>query len=134
MASTQRRDLLWSLGLLGTFPVAFVAKSWIVTTSLIICPFRALTGLPCLFCGLTRAFAYATHGEFAAAFESNPLWWLAALLVAVQGAALLARALGAAAATERCHLRLLEPKALVAIDVGGSLLRALAVLGSSYVR
>ena len=129
MATTQRRDLLWSLGLLGTFPVAFVAKSWIVTTSLIICPFRAITGLPCLFCGLTRAFAYASHGEFAAAFESNPLWWLAAVLVAAQGVALLGRALGPVAAIERYHWRPLESMAIVAIVVGGSLLRAVAALG-----
>jgi len=131
MATAQRRDLLWSLGLLGTFPVAFVAKSWIVTTSLIVCPFRAVTGLPCLFCGLTRAFAYAIHGEFVAAFESNPLWWLAAALVAAQGVALLARALGPVGAIERWyHWRPpLESKAIVAIVVGGSLLRAVAALG-----
>jgi hypothetical protein len=130
MATAQRRDLLWSLGLLGTFPVAFVAKSWIVTTSLIVCPFRAVTGLPCLFCGLTRAFAYAIHGEFAAAFESNPLWWLAAALVAAQGVALLARALGPVGAIERWYdWRPLESKAIVAIVVGGSLLRAVAALG-----
>jgi uncharacterized protein DUF2752 len=131
MVTARQRALLWSLGFLGTFPAAFVAKSWIVTTSLIICPFRAITGLPCLFCGLTRAFAYATHGEFAAATESNPLWWLAALLVAAQGAALLSRALGGrpVATIERRHWRPLESTAVVAIVVGGSLLRALAARG-----
>ena len=129
MAPAQRRDLLWSMGLLGTFPVAFVAKSWIVTTTLIICPFRAITGLPCLFCGLTRAFAYATHGDFAAASESNPLWLLAAVLVAAQGVALLARALGPVAASERRRWRPLESAAVVAIVVVGSLLRALAARG-----
>jgi hypothetical protein len=131
MAPAQRRALLWSLVLLGTFPAAFVAKSWIVTTSLIICPFRAVTGLPCLFCGLTRAFAYATHGEFAAAWDSNPLWWLAALLVAAQGVALLARALEGrpVAAIERYQWRPLESKGIVAIVIAVSLLRALAARG-----
>ncbi len=129
MAPAQRRALLWSLGLLGTFPGAFVAKSWIVTTPLIVCPFRAITGLPCLFCGLTRAFAYATHGEFAAAWESHPLWWLAALLVAAQSVALLARALGPVAAIKRRHWRPLESTAVVAIVLGGTMLRALAARG-----
>ena len=126
MMPARQRALLWSLGFLGTFPVAFVAKSWIVTTSLIICPFRAITGLPCLFCGLTRAFAYATHGEFAAAYEANPLWWLAALLVAAQGIALLSRALGPVATIGRRYWQPLHSAAVVAIVVGGSLLRAWA--------
>ena len=46
-----------------------------------ICIFRIVTGKPCLFCGLTRAFAYASHGDFATASSYHPLWWVFAILI-----------------------------------------------------
>ena len=50
----------------------------------VLCPFRALTGLPCPGCGMTRAFCSIGHGEFARAFGYNalaPFVFLAALLL-----------------------------------------------------
>lgn len=38
-----------------------------------ICPFRALTGCPCLGCGMTRAFVNVMHGKLSDAFEHNRL-------------------------------------------------------------
>ena len=36
------------------------------------CPFRALTGLPCLTCGMTHAFVYLAHGAVRAALSASP--------------------------------------------------------------
>lgn len=57
------------------------------------CPFRALTGLDCPFCGGTRAAMALLHGDIGAAADYNLLvtvaaflagglfvWWLASLL------------------------------------------------------
>lgn len=38
----------------------------------VICPFRALTGLPCPGCGLTRSWVYAAHGWWRESFAANP--------------------------------------------------------------
>jgi len=36
------------------------------------CPFRALTGIPCPFCGMTRACVAAVHGHLATSLAFNP--------------------------------------------------------------
>jgi hypothetical protein len=36
------------------------------------CPFRALTGVPCPFCGLTRGVVAAVHGDVVRALLLNP--------------------------------------------------------------
>ncbi len=41
----------------------------------LVCPFRAITGLPCPFCGATRAFAFAARGD--AGFTSYNAVWVA---------------------------------------------------------
>jgi hypothetical protein len=47
------------------------------------CPFLAVTGSPCLTCGATRCAIALSHGNFAAAWQWNPL-----ALVALCGVAL----------------------------------------------
>ena len=50
----------------------------------VLCPFRAVTGLPCPGCGMTRAFCSMGHGDLAGAFGYNalaPFVFAAALLV-----------------------------------------------------
>lgn len=37
------------------------------------CPFRALTGVPCATCGMTRAFVRLAHGQLAGALAASPL-------------------------------------------------------------
>jgi hypothetical protein len=38
-----------------------------------LCPLKALTGLPCPGCGITRALVLCAHGQWSAAFEFHPL-------------------------------------------------------------
>jgi uncharacterized protein DUF2752 len=39
----------------------------------IACPFRALTGIPCVTCGATRAFAALVNGDLPASLRLHPL-------------------------------------------------------------
>ena len=36
------------------------------------CPLRAMTGVPCPFCGMTRGVTEAVHGDFVGAASLNP--------------------------------------------------------------
>lgn len=50
--------------------------------SLLSCPLRAATGIPCLSCGATHAFHFAARLRPLEALEANPLAALAAALLA----------------------------------------------------
>lgn len=66
----------------------------------VLCPFRALTHLPCPGCGMTRAFCALAHGEFWRAIKLNalsPLLFLVAMVAWARAAATVLRA-------ERCRL------------------------------
>jgi hypothetical protein len=52
------------------------------------CPFREATGLPCPFCGATRAFALAVRGDGGWSAYNAPWVVLAALAVAAGALAL----------------------------------------------
>lgn len=70
---------LRSLGLLvGLVGVAWVARRF--DLPLPSCPFREWTGVPCPFCGSTRAFAALAELNFIGAFRLNPLVSFAALV------------------------------------------------------
>jgi len=50
-----------------------VAASISVSEGPVICPLRALTGLPCPSCGLLRSTNAILHGHVGTAFATNPL-------------------------------------------------------------
>jgi hypothetical protein len=58
------------------------------------CPFRALTGWECPFCGGTRLGAALLHGDVAAAFAYNPLVFMSLVLGTVVGALWIIEAAG----------------------------------------
>ncbi len=60
------------------------------------CALKAWTGVPCPFCGGTRATVYAAHGEWMASLVMNPMG-----VLLVVGGPLLALWLGACAVTGR---------------------------------
>jgi len=65
------------------------------THSLLFCPFRRLTGLPCPTCGATRAFAALGRGDLRESFAMNPLLTLGALGILAAAVASLARRIAA---------------------------------------
>jgi len=40
------------------------------------CPYRMITGLPCVFCGMSHAVAFAVRGDFAHASAAHPAWFV----------------------------------------------------------
>ena len=82
LRGTRARRSVWAGLLFATFPIAWWLRPLIIEDHIPVCLFRIATTKPCPFCGLTRAFAHATHGEFGLAWESNPLWFLAVALIA----------------------------------------------------
>jgi len=70
----------------------------------VLCPFRAVTGLPCPGCGMTRAFCALGHGDLSGAFGYNalaPFVFAAALLLWAHSLAAVLRFDSARAALER---------------------------------
>ena len=75
VAATERRDgaglaalLSGWLGYTAAYPALHSLHATLPT-----CPFYALTGHPCPFCGGTRSYAAMWHGDVAAAVRYYPL-------------------------------------------------------------
>ena len=51
-----------------------------------VCHFKAVTGIPCPGCGLTRSWVAAVRGDVADSVLHHPLGWLVLLYVLAQGA------------------------------------------------
>jgi hypothetical protein len=75
------------LGFLGLFPGTGSLHP------LFPCAFRAITGLPCLFCGGTRATRAILHGNFQTALSLNAVAFPALLFLVLAIVVLLAEAL-----------------------------------------
>lgn len=45
-------------------------------TAFPVCIFQAVTGRPCIFCGMSHAVVYAMRGNWTMASQANAAWWL----------------------------------------------------------
>jgi hypothetical protein len=96
----QRNEpLWWLLAMLGAAAVARVAMQWNVP--LPACNFKRLTGAPCPFCGGTRALRSAAEFDLWAAFQFNPLVFLAGVAVILWFGLWL---------VDRCRVRPVQPQ------------------------
>ena len=75
------------IGVLAAFAVAVLHLDRL---PILICVFRATTGIPCLTCGATRALGELVSGDLAGALVMNPLATLAAFALVPWGIADLA--------------------------------------------
>lgn len=72
----------------------FIKKHfWEITGSLFVmlflfsgfykCPFKLITGIPCMGCGMTRAWESVFVGEFQKAFLYHPLFWTVPIFIII---------------------------------------------------
>lgn len=73
--------------------VAFLLSPEHIEDGPVLCPFRALTGLPCPGCGLTRSWVYAAHGWWQESFAANAFGLLVVAAVLVLAIVVVARRL-----------------------------------------
>ncbi len=64
-------ELIWGM-ILGSSGLLVACWIWLGLPTMI-CPFHAITGIPCPTCGITRAFSSLFHGDPREAFLFNPL-------------------------------------------------------------
>lgn len=60
--------------MLALVPLCHAMAGLLLRDAVPLCPFRCATGWPCPLCGLTRAIALASHGQWGPATAMNPLW------------------------------------------------------------
>lgn len=83
----SRHSFYWprllALGVLaGVLLLPLLAFDWVTAPGpLVLCPLRAVTGIPCPSCGLTRALAHLERGHWAEAVRFHPFAPLVFLLV-----------------------------------------------------
>jgi hypothetical protein len=59
--------------LIGSLLLPLLAFDWVTSPqALVLCPLRAVTGIPCPSCGLTRALAHLERGHLAEALKFHP--------------------------------------------------------------
>ena len=74
----SRNSFYWprllALALLaGSLLLPLLAFDWVTSPqALVLCPLRAVTGIPCPSCGLTRALAHLERGHLAQALKFHP--------------------------------------------------------------
>jgi hypothetical protein len=82
----SRNSFYWprllALALLaGSLLLPILAFDWVTSPqALVLCPLRAVTGIPCPSCGLTRALAHLERGHWSEAMKFHPFSPLILLL------------------------------------------------------
>lgn len=82
----SRNSFYWprllALALLaGSLLLPLLAFDWVTSpNSLVLCPLRAVTAIPCPSCGLTRALAHLERGHWSEALKFHPFSPLVFLL------------------------------------------------------
>ncbi|MBI3932437.1 MAG: DUF2752 domain-containing protein [Acidobacteria bacterium] len=75
------------LAAVGAAAAAAIAAFHLDRLPIVLCAFRAATGLPCATCGSTRAFGRLAQLDVGGALTLNPFITLVALAIAVWGVA-----------------------------------------------
>ncbi|MHB1465024.1 MAG: DUF2752 domain-containing protein [Thermoleophilia bacterium] len=84
MRISTRQKLTLEAPLLGLLLIVFSISALVAPNmhlrvgdvdlpSVVLCPFFAITGIPCLFCGITRSFLAMGRFDFVSAFVFHPL-------------------------------------------------------------
>ena len=103
---------------IGTAAALAVAVLHLDRLPILVCLFRAATGVPCLTCGATRALAELVAGDVAAALAMNPLATLTALVLVPWGVgdlALMTRGRALAVEVAPAAARVLRVAAVVVV-------------------
>jgi hypothetical protein len=83
----QRQKYLFQAGL-GSVPLfGSLFGAYAAYSSPLFCPFKALTGIPCPSCGLTRSFTALALGDLPSALDYHlfgPFLWLICVLLLIQ--------------------------------------------------
>ena len=80
IAAVSSTEVTAAIGV-GGIVIAALLPAGGIEDGPVLCPFRALTGLPCPGCGLTRSWVYLMHGDIGSSLASN--WFGPVLIVAV---------------------------------------------------
>lgn len=80
LAAVSSTEITAALGV-GGIVIAALLPAGGIEDGPVLCPFRALTGLPCPGCGLTRSWVYLMHGDIGSSLASN--WFGPVLIVAI---------------------------------------------------
>jgi hypothetical protein len=95
-ASIPLADPVLRGALIGVGTAGLGAARWFPFGALPpLCSFKAVTGLPCLSCGMTRSWVHLVHGRLAEAWSMSPLGAVLCVLTGLAVAYGILRSVGA---------------------------------------